>query len=392
MEDTNTYAFKNKTIGRKNCIVFDYDCTLTSTHFYHFINSPSEFKKLWGNDIQNCDELINRYSQNVLSMPNNIAIDTFFGGIERFTELENMLIRLNDNYDVFISSRGFCENIIPFLKKLNLHRLFVEVNANEYTVFYQDKIYCAMGNQGKVSYIMNLWNTYDNIIYVDDNDGEYIAIKELPKYKNNPNKLKYLGESELGLEKDKKGLTIEMIYKLLKISNLRLNETYIDETTFDDLSQYRDIRRSSNDLIRSDNWPLNLSLSRSTDLYKQRPLMRSNNSPLNLSLSTSNNQLDDLSRNDSRPLMRSNNSPLNLSLSTSNNQFDDLSRSGFWPPIRSNNSQSIDIDTDDLKHAQEIRIPTNLPINENTYKNNKQNELSGGNTKSTYYNKYIKYK
>lgn len=188
-------------VSEKHAIVFDFDCTLTTTHFYnkvstivneilnnHFaknITLNSEYvcdftmliARFMLNDIKE-DEFSVDFKESTLYKTSNIkqiCIDTIFGGTERFEILRKFFDELKQNGELYISSRGNCDHILWLLKKVELSGYFKEINANDDS----DDSRCTVTN--KSNFIHGL--RYKNIYYIDDDPFESFDLHDSDKIK-----------------------------------------------------------------------------------------------------------------------------------------------------------------------------------------------------------------
>ena len=118
-------------------IVFDFDCTLTTKHYYYFMNKnninhqtklPILDTKIT-DTIDDLDKFRNHIRNNETSLvEKQIIIDQFFGGDSRFQKLKDVLQTLKDRgCHIIIASRGKKEEIIALLKCVGMLDLFNEI-------------------------------------------------------------------------------------------------------------------------------------------------------------------------------------------------------------------------------------------------------------------------
>ena len=205
-------------------IVFDFDGTLTSAHWFYFINKFNEFKITWlrHTDIQTQENLlsisrkinenINDLSELVLNEnENDILIDKFFGGHHRLKMLKAFLTQLkNKSHQLCISSNGRCNEIL-FLLRLAKIDTFFELKNGEYLINAHGGSRCVEADKDK--YMISLYNKNKNmiIVYIDDDNTYHERLKDqIPV-----NKYKYFGKN-IGLLKDRRGLTAVMMNTILE--------------------------------------------------------------------------------------------------------------------------------------------------------------------------------
>uniref|UniRef100_A0A6C0ILM1 Uncharacterized protein n=1 Tax=viral metagenome TaxID=1070528 RepID=A0A6C0ILM1_9ZZZZ len=152
-------------------VVFDFDCTLTTSHFYHYMHSTEYFSGLYpsvpevqtllraGPQIQTAIRLgvINDNERKIL-------IDAFFGGEVRFKRLFEMIQTLRmGGAAVYISSRGIKEEIENFLSILGINpqALFNGITG---------------GNITKPTVILPLAETMRRMYYFDDDPTEHYTV------------------------------------------------------------------------------------------------------------------------------------------------------------------------------------------------------------------------
>ena len=178
----------------KNIVIFDFDCTITSRHWYYFMREPKSaarnpdltyhtyMQKLYNDCLQitNNRQDDRNYSDNELK---DELIKNFFGCSERYEKLVQMLhyIQSNNN-EIVILSNGYSNDIHFLLRYIGIDMYFNHVigirdqNIEGYT---------------KVNYLIyyhkQLENTANYVFYVDDDPSEHsIYMTHLREYNNNP--------------------------------------------------------------------------------------------------------------------------------------------------------------------------------------------------------------
>lgn len=184
-------------------LVLDFDCTITYRNFYFFINNPEYFIQLYmktpmKNQINNINNSICIFDeQNMLISLNEIKvinqelftnnnmaylnrfIDLVFGGQQRLNDLKGFLENLkNNNINIFVSSRGRLTQILNCLKIIDLYKYFTGVHAIQECIKYFDIVNQKYDNDlekysTKDKFILDLFNKYHKIIYIDDNHMEH---------------------------------------------------------------------------------------------------------------------------------------------------------------------------------------------------------------------------
>ena len=112
-------------------IIFDFDCTLTTKHFFSFFKN-NNYGLL---NKKNLDKIadIEIFKQNILDNKINeeekqIIIEEFFGESDRFAELKQTLKKLKEiGCKIIILSNGITVHIIALLKCVELFNLFDEI-------------------------------------------------------------------------------------------------------------------------------------------------------------------------------------------------------------------------------------------------------------------------
>lgn len=216
--------YTNLILQKSNkCIVFDFDCTLTYNHYYYLTSNNGLYKT---DDYKLDDKTIDKELLKSLFMQvkymddnqisslkekwiknNQIIINIVMGGNERLDMIRNFFEWLkNHNVDIFISSKGMCNDIVFVLYHMDLMSYIKEINAYQDVVYFKDSSSCIVCPKSK--YLSKLLKSYDTVFYVDDDPDEHNKIKNIQKFPSV--KYMYFG-SNIGLFKEDKGLTKEMI-------------------------------------------------------------------------------------------------------------------------------------------------------------------------------------
>jgi hypothetical protein len=186
--------------------IFDFDCTLTYTHYYWFLNGMSQFmsNRHWAPVIKRFDIDPGKLfpGGKPAEEQKESLINLFFGGKERFELVRGFLKELKEaGFDLYISSRGNCRSIKLLTGLLDLNEFFEGVNAGgAEDPFYQG---------GKVSFISRLVREKkpSHVFYADDDGKEHYELEQELKGRV---EYTYFG-ANIGLLKDHNGLTREMI-------------------------------------------------------------------------------------------------------------------------------------------------------------------------------------
>jgi hypothetical protein len=208
------------------CVVFDFDCTLTKRHFYHFLNNYSKFKNLYDKEFTDWDKIkelkerVKPYFDSKSSIISNndikSIINIIFGGTKRLTMIKSMLNKLHNNkIHLNISSRGCTNEIYNFLRLYDLCNYFNFVNGCRNTYILSDDkdkyIKNTIKTDGKIDFFKRfIINRYNFITYIDDDKKEHNIMKKYWKY----NFIDSLERETGGGISEKEIIKIENIYKL----------------------------------------------------------------------------------------------------------------------------------------------------------------------------------
>lgn len=183
-----------------SCIIFDFDCTITSRHLYYFLNDSAKFIEIYkGIDSEKLH--ITASYINSLQWQNGIALDyatlantvldidkndaeyfceIIFGGDERLELLKNFFKTCQEkNIEMHISSRGNLRNIILALKISGLLKYFNSIHCTiDKKIYYRDGK-TENFNFSKDTLIFEmLKNSYDILFYIDDTNTEHERLKK----------------------------------------------------------------------------------------------------------------------------------------------------------------------------------------------------------------------
>jgi len=223
------------------CIVFDFDCTLTYRHYHYFMINQSAFLKKWSlgneyidyykkiNNIQYDEDIVNKFLIYLKELPNKIIqnnltendkqilITIIFGSHKRLHVIKSMLrVLKKNNYDIYLSSRGYCDNLIKMLMLCNLYKYFKRISC----VGCNDSTYNNIDIMGKVPFFEKyIIGKYNKIIYIDDNSDEH---NEMINHKKlNDFSYEYYGP-EFGLQSDGNGLSYKMISVIFDMNHIHI--------------------------------------------------------------------------------------------------------------------------------------------------------------------------
>ena len=210
----------------KKCVVFDFDCTITYTHYYQFLFGYTDWVIKHANrkfderipDLREISNAIRDYRlpeleplKNILEQINpdyeELLIKYIMGSRERLNEINRMMETFHDKgYDIFIASRGYS--------------YLIGLLVNLFEIPYIKQIY-GMPMDKSIPYISKEYrleelflNGYTKILYTDDDPAEGSAFIRIIKQKNYE-----LDYQFMPLSRDGKGLSRPSILFLLNKTN-----------------------------------------------------------------------------------------------------------------------------------------------------------------------------
>lgn len=152
----------------QNKFIFDFDCTLTSTHLFYLLNNTPQFVTLFGSDlVSDFDSFVTLFKNYFIrgidggaSDPQNklLFINLIFGSWERLEAIKQMFTKIGKN-NLYIASRGIKEQIISVLNYVGLKNLV-------------DESHITGGDVLKV-HVLNNQITNHNVFYMDDDHEEH---------------------------------------------------------------------------------------------------------------------------------------------------------------------------------------------------------------------------
>ena len=159
-----------KPMDNKKCVVFDFDCTITTKHWYWFTTDLSTFVQKFGNisDQFNCREKIleclkTKITYTLSFGERNWIMMTFLGGYDRIAYLKDMFKTLTTNgCTLYILSRGNKSHIDTFLNITGLNLYFSSENVYGHEM-------------RKDLFLKKLINKYEKVTYIDDDNTEHLA-------------------------------------------------------------------------------------------------------------------------------------------------------------------------------------------------------------------------
>lgn len=206
----------NNSYNKKQCILFDFDCTLTSKHFFYYINNDEIFHKIHYDtyDVdKETQKLIKLYTYKkfeevfdynhnkknqieILNFKNdemkNYFIDLIFGGKDRFNKLNNFLKEIKLISDLYILTSGFIPQVNKILELLDMKIYFKKVYGKNFN---------EINSKPKYAIIERIfWNYYKKIIFIDDESKNIktLYFKKNEEYFNkNDNRIIYDNMSKI---------------------------------------------------------------------------------------------------------------------------------------------------------------------------------------------------
>lgn len=193
----------------KKIFVFDFECTLTSSHWFYFLHNFDRWKKeylvknqkanipnaqlfnlinrlhkvsnnandfIHKNSKLNKEELINEINMSLKSVPElkadqQFIIDYIMGGNTRRNLICTLIQTLVKNgFDVAIVSKGFYIDIIIFLALMGIDG--VKIISAQHDCKYLDNGQQACEYTGKETFIPSLFSDYEKVRFVNDNAQE----------------------------------------------------------------------------------------------------------------------------------------------------------------------------------------------------------------------------
>ncbi len=188
-------------------MVFDFDCTLSSKHVYHFINAHSHYLSRYHfpyieamglppSTPQRLEELkcistaLRRLRPLVKESDRTLFVDECFHGWARLRGLKDFLLTLQNKYhaDLFIASRGDKDQIVNCLKELDpshvgastttissqkMSSLFPTERVFGQDVNKADLIKYLLGNPHVGTPSEPVSRDYQIVLYVDDCKDEH---------------------------------------------------------------------------------------------------------------------------------------------------------------------------------------------------------------------------
>jgi hypothetical protein len=167
----------------KTLLVFDFDCTLTTKHFYRYMDDLVYFNKTWGINTNGTVSALmtnsDRIKEMIMTMKpspqdKELLINEFFGGQERYAALYNGLTNLKSRgCKIIIASLGIKVQIDALLNCVDMQNLF-------------DEVYGAPLHKEEL--IAQKINTmqFTNVFYADDDNTQHIQLLKNFKINSEP--------------------------------------------------------------------------------------------------------------------------------------------------------------------------------------------------------------
>jgi len=167
---TATRKGEPKHIENTKCVVFDFDCTITTKHWYWFTTDLETYVQKFGaisDELNYREKILNVLKTKITYMlslnERNWIISTFLGGSERMTYLKDLFKTLvNEKNTLYILSRGNKSHIDTFLNITGLNIYFPTSNV----------FGCEMK---KDLFLKKLINKHERVTYIDDDNSEHLA-------------------------------------------------------------------------------------------------------------------------------------------------------------------------------------------------------------------------
>jgi FMN phosphatase YigB (HAD superfamily) len=229
---------------RKKAFVFDFDCTLTFVHLFYLLFNTELFIEDFQHQVKYVQKVIEKYKNMGYSdikslvmmielaltsnfyvfskVTDDIIVDIVFGGIERVSQLRELMHTLKNNgFNIFISSNSPCNIIVRSLKYAKLYDLVEKINTTKKKGIEEIGEKCIY-EYSKSLFIENLlFEGYLSIYYVDDSTRDLKEIKEkMKEHSYFDVTLKYFGEN-IGLKNNDFGLNKDIIKNLLEQLNIK---------------------------------------------------------------------------------------------------------------------------------------------------------------------------
>jgi len=181
---------------QKRCVVFDFDCTLTKEHWWKTMNWDNYKMRLsvdgWDQESKTLlfIDSIN-YRQRLhesKNLPKAIKLlEYIWGGNERLEKIKGFLKKLKENrVDIFVSTNGQANEVEGVLKASEVGiDIFGYIHGYDDTRFGKKVIRTQKevepsdsSKEWFINYLKEVEN-YEVIIYIDDDNGEYLSIQQL---------------------------------------------------------------------------------------------------------------------------------------------------------------------------------------------------------------------
>lgn len=197
--DNKKQLQEDDNMNTKLAFVFDFDCTITSKHTYYYYDNYKKNidKKYISNNLyddiillnQEIDEKKVRKEDIKNYVINEFIESTKNNNQRRYNEIKNFFsIMKQNNIDIYISTKGYCDMVTKILKIIDLYDYIKEIHANCRSSNCQN---CTYNVGLKSDFIINkILNKYKYTVYVDDDNDNHLDI--MKRIVNTPNLSKYL--------------------------------------------------------------------------------------------------------------------------------------------------------------------------------------------------------
>lgn len=194
-----------------SALVLDFDCTLTSTHVFHLLNTDGHYEDKWGDKL--IEHAVSPQQLAGLLKGNwetgrDLLTGVMFGGSGRLRSVRFFLEQVRQTgTDIYISSCGRYDQIRRVMEFFQLDNFVTGINAS------------GVPNQrltgDKHAFITRLVNVhgYGRVYYVDDDPAQHQVLARHRPFHSD--RYRYFGEN-IGLRRDGNGLDCKMMNSILQ--------------------------------------------------------------------------------------------------------------------------------------------------------------------------------
>ena len=159
-------------------VIFDFDCTLTMRHYYHFLRNQNLWKDMYrGYEYNSVTASVILGLGTIPEQSKEYIVDAIWGGHDRVENIRELLKYLKTmGYDLAVSSRGKKYEIATALNIIDCKKYFSVIQGSD-GVLSQDGV---SQYSRKTDFIKRyVFKNYDKVIYIDDDSDEH---KEVTKF------------------------------------------------------------------------------------------------------------------------------------------------------------------------------------------------------------------